>query len=485
MDGMPYDTDLARVLDRLKHSDNKQARGAEFEQYVRLLLRREHFKVTVDPGGARPRQVDLMASRHDVKYLVETKWKKRKASIDDIDSLFTRLAEVESSVIGVFVSWAGFAKPAIERVEARRARPVLLVSGDELQTPDSLSRLLQRKHDHLVTDGRVVFGVDSASRRSGGASLPTGADHFVTQSGEEVPWITGGGNSGRLVFGGDLPDIDWVVAPGAGVVLDLDIPLGEGGAVSVLDELTDLGWTTTQGRWSVQQATTSWHGAGAESLATALTDWKPRYKNLDTIHHTEEFSYVDMCTEGFYSLCGEVSADKCRMERRLTMSMQLIGTPVRSDSIRHLCDLLAVEDPLFFRPRTESSVKRTRPDEHIALNVVAFVTEGTRWQEDDDEQWATGVVVENPFRHGGESAARPDGWPNMLDDSELLVCALRNWHPLSAPQKRYHLWSCESACTSDAIVIRPLADWDEDPPHKERAPRLRPMPAPEKVQKAQ
>jgi hypothetical protein len=158
------------------------------------------------------------------------------------------------------------------------------------------------------------------------------------------------------------------------------------------------------------------------------------------------------------------------MERRLTMSMQLIGAPVRPESIRHLCDVLGVDDPVFFRPRTERSVLRTRPSERVAVDVVGFVTEPTRWSEDDDEEWATGVIAKNPCG-GKRGADRPEWWPEMLDDTELVVCALRSWHPISRAKKRYYLWDCESAWTSDALVVRPLADWDDGRNRKERPPK--------------
>jgi len=49
----------------------------------------------------------------------------------------------------------------------------------------------------------------------------------------------------------------------------------------------------------------------------------------------------------------------------------------------------------------------------------------------------------------------------MVADSEYLVCDLRSWHPLSNPKSVYRLWNFESAWTSDALVVRPVADWDD------------------------
>jgi hypothetical protein len=51
----------------------------------------------------------------------------------------------------------------------------------------------------------------------------------------------------------------------------------------------------------------------------------------------------------------------------------------------------------------------------------------------------------------------------MLSDSEYLICRLRNWHLVDNPKSRYELWEFESAWTSDALIVRPLADWPDEP----------------------
>lgn len=478
--GVWRDRDDQETLERLKAIGDAGRRGRAFEEYLRHRFSREHFKVKMNPKGAHPRQVDLMASRHDVTYLIEAKWKKAKAGVDAVDEVLTRLDEVDGAVIGVLVSWNGFTTSAIEHVHRKRARPVLLVQGDELERADTLSRLLRIKHEHLVVDGTVVVGAETKpptrAKRKKGDALPVGEDHFVDRDGQVQPWVISGGDYGRVVYAAELPDIDWVVASGAGVTLDLALPLSGHTFAELLAELTDLGWTSPQARWSIQQAARTWHGSGASSLVEALRGWKARYKGVDTIHHTEEFTYFDVCDEGFYSLSGEVSADSRRIERHISMSMQLIGIPVRQESIRHLCDVVGAEDPIFYRPRTTASITRGFADDRIELDVIGFVTEDTRWARDDEGEWATGVVVRNPYPDSRRRDDVPEWWPEMLSDQELIVCELRSWHPMSHPKKTYRLWNCESAWTSDAQIARLLADWDDDEgPRGERPPRSLPI----------
>jgi hypothetical protein len=134
----------------LQKSGDPQRRGIQFESLVARQFREAYFKVQANPGVARPRQTDFLAMNSRDRYLVETKWKQKAADINDVDSLFSRLDRTPGSVVGVLVSISGFSKSAIERVESRRDRPVLLVTSAEIERMlqwGSLTRLLRRKQD--------------------------------------------------------------------------------------------------------------------------------------------------------------------------------------------------------------------------------------------------------------------------------------------------------------------------------------------------
>jgi hypothetical protein len=75
------------------------------------------------------------------------------------------------------------------------------------------------------------------------------------------------------------------------------------------------------------------------------------------------------------------------------------------------------------------------------------------------EEWVCGIVVENPFRSRRRSA--PDGLPEQLFDTDLLVCSLGSWHPLAWPKQRYYLRRIESAWSSDVLVVNVAADWHD------------------------
>jgi hypothetical protein len=235
-----------------------------------------------------------------------------------------------------------------------------------------------------------------------------------------------------------------------------------------------MGWATANACWSIQQATTNWHGLGARAFAEVLPDWNNRYKGLET-HHSEEFCYFDVCDGGFYTLTANVTAYKPRIIQHARISFQLVGIPLDSGPIRHLCHTFEVDEAVYFRPRQGRSVNRQwiPSQDRPTVTPVAFMVEEDEWEEDaedqwdeqdpEDREWVRGIVVKNPYypSRRTEKGRGPDWLPDMVADSEYLICELRSWHPLSSPMSTYRLWNCESAWTSDALVVRPVADWDD------------------------
>src|SRR5690242_10976183 len=123
---------FVREFRRLKELNDHHGRGYEFQEFIANLFRYRHFKVTSNPGTARPRQTDLLAQRGEDVYVIEVKWRIDKANIDDIDSLFSRLEAAPHSAVGLMVSFPGFTASAVEKVEHRSDRPVLLMTGEEI-----------------------------------------------------------------------------------------------------------------------------------------------------------------------------------------------------------------------------------------------------------------------------------------------------------------------------------------------------------------
>jgi hypothetical protein len=468
---------LAAAFEALRQSDSPQRRGYQLQDLVGDVLKTEHFRVERRSRVAAPRQVDLFATRGPESFLIETKWRKKPADVADVDALYTRLDAAPSSVVGVLVSVEGFTPQALTRVKARANEPVLLVTGDELegmlQLGGSFATLLRQKKDALVTHREVRFGLGasrSPRRLDDDAVLPSSQVRFLWADGREEMWLTSGGGFGRFVFARELQDIDWAFGGGTGVALDLQLRIdGQAGVISVLQTLADMGWTGREGRWSIQQATANWHGFGAASLAVALRGWRERYGMLSTTHHTEEVTYLGFGDFGFYTVSAALSADQTRHGWTATASFRLSGIPLDASHLQELCKAFGVEGEVVFRPLVEPTIRRDWLDGRPELTPVAVVVQSDNETcPSHEEEWVVGVVVENvvgdpsaDLEMRNPSAGAVDVY-DFLKDSEYLICELRSWHLLGKPRPTYRLWGFESAWTSDALILRVIADWDDD-----------------------
>jgi hypothetical protein len=408
-------------------------------------------------------------------YVIETKWRKSRANINDVDGLRSRLERARSGITGVLVSTSGFSAAAITAVAARRDRPLLLIDGEDLERlcdrRADLRRLLRTKEDALVLRGEVLLPSQPPSRRGGRRprALPATiaiADRFMLGAdGSWLPWVTGHGGFGEFTFIGEHHDPDWGTA-GAGVMLDLPLPLEDAAGVQdVLAELSSLGWIGGMGQWCILQAERNWHGVGAPALAEALDAWPTRYAGAGRIHHSEQVRYHDVCEDGFYTLSFDASALEPRRVHRASMSVQLAGIPLDIDPIRELCRTLDVQTHVAFRPRIANAFTRSRVDKSGGLELVASVVE-ERTLDPDARVWTCGVVVRNPYYGTVAVDCIPDDLRAPASESELLVCELRSWHPFGEAHA-YDLCWWEWAWTSDGLVVRVMADWVEESGQRE------------------
>ncbi|MFJ7212212.1 restriction endonuclease [Amycolatopsis sp. NPDC098790] len=473
---------LEEWLDALQKLDDPAKRGRDLEEFAAEMFRQHHFEVTRNPRTARPRQTDVLATRDGEIYLIECKWRSTKADIDDIDSLRSRLRRTERRVVGVLISFEGFTGSVVSDVEQHRSQPVLLISGDELRLAAiglvPLSELLWRKRDALLTNGTVLLDEPDAKRpKTRHIGLPVANLQFMQSDGKRSQVIECAGEFGQFVFAHELPDIDWVAADGYGVTLDV-APRGldEYGLLELVGKLAALGWATPDARWSVQQANRNWHGLGSAAFAEQLPRWDQRAKTPGA-YDSEEICYLDRCDGGFYTLTANLAADRSRRATMITLSFQLEGIPLDSAPLVHLCRSIGVHEGLYWRPRGDRSVTRSRESRPLVADVrpLAYLVGPAGLVADDPTEWVSGIVIANPFIAEPADAGRaelPDGLA-LLEESEHLVCALAEHHRLGDLSRySYYLRSLEYARTSEALVCRPVANWrSEDPPMGSRAGR--------------
>ena len=446
-------------------SNQPHKRGRHFEKVVAEIFDRGGFDVVTNPQAAHPRQTDVYASRGAENYLIEAKWRSAVVGCSDIDDIRVRLQRQPGSVIGVLVTMGDVADEALREIERDRRMPVLVIDDRETEalvagTAD-LRRLLRSKHTQLTVHGRAS-GLPAnsfvASRRDQREPL-----QIVGVDGSQQPWLCGTGSFYDNVWALNLPDIDWIAAGGVGVSLDLPVRVHSlEDVLTICKELTAFNWLTHEAAWVLQQSPLSWNGVGRESMLAALNQRAARYAGLTGLHHREVLVISDECPGGWYTLVADLDA-RSQRAHHVDISLQLIGVPADPSEIQRLCGRIGVVDVGYFRPRIEKSVESFRLSERVEVSPAAWVVE----HEPDDPHnplWARGIVFTNPI------VAQGTGLPIPLENDGVVIAHLRSWHPANEPPSTYFLERFEWARSSDATVMRAIADWPEEARAIDRAP---------------
>lgn len=461
---------------------NAQQRGYAFQEYVAGLLRREHFQIEGRPTAANRRQVDLFASRGDRHLLIETKWRKAPVGLPDVDDLVKRLEATTPGVVGVLISATGFSGSAAQRVEQHVSRPVLLVSGEELQrveNGETLHRLLSSKLERLTVHRQAAVAsaeMKSPTTRSQGTRVE-GRYRFVTQDGKRESSVELAGGFSPIAFGLELLDMDWL--DGHGVALELPLSgYDSRRLLEIFERLTDRGWITESGTWRICQQGATWVGFGLSSLLDAIERPDERYQGR-TMHHSETLAYVDTALGGIYALTATLTRTRPDRVSLMTLSFRLPGIPLDPGPIQTLVRGLEIDIDPVFRSLSKSITRRIWPERvrhKQALESVALIVANPPMRvigagdNQPDEEWVVGAIVRNPLlsrTHDLIDSLAISGRRQEADysfsssDDEFLVCGLGSWHYLSE-RKNYELKFIDTSIVGDAIVARPWLDWADE-----------------------
>jgi hypothetical protein len=166
----------------------------------------------------------------------------------------------------------------------------------------------------------------------------------------------------------------------------------------------------------------------------------------------------------FYTLTASVSADGVRQTRMVYLSFQLEGIPLDTAPLLQLCQSIGVHDGLYFRPHTKKSLTRGRTAKPLIKHVkpLGYIISPETLEGAPPCEWVTGIVIANPFHEsaGDDShAPTPDGLEGVARQ-RVPVCDLAQHHRQDAGEHTYYLRNVEHARTSDALVCRPVANWD-------------------------
>ena len=142
----------------------------------------------------------------DETYLVEAKWWTRKPGVGELQALEDRLKQSPASVIGIFVSHSGLTQGAIDRVQSNPRRPILLVTGEELEHAigwdgDFLT-LLRHKRDTMLVHSKVAWMPrrQRQTRKTTTGALASTPGTMVLLDGTHTTFLHSGGDFGQFVF---------------------------------------------------------------------------------------------------------------------------------------------------------------------------------------------------------------------------------------------------------------------------------------------
>jgi Restriction endonuclease len=452
---------LSEELDELRAEKEPHLRGKKFETFIAHLLEDEGFDVTYDAKSASPRQTDLSARKESVFFIVEVKWTRRGAGIDVASSVRDRLTRVPPDVFACVFSMTGFSDESIADVGSRRDREIILFNGNEIDAIVtgrlSFSALLAEKRNALRTDAAVLLSEDQIPAPPK-MHLRTASDFFKIGT-QKHDWMRSDTQHIDFVFSNEL--LDCMGRRGDSLFsLELDLGIRKSDDLHrVLGLLKRYLGLSGQGSFAIHQGRVGWFGFGFQSFLSAVRNQSERYNELkwDHYHHSEELAYVDRLDfGGLMCLSSRQSVGQGDYLHSTRVEIYFPGIPVEISAIQELCK------------RTENSeaqletIKRNpfkmlRFQTGLKVEPVAVIVSNT-----GDGKYASGLVVRNPFLNqtvpSDEDYSVRD-LQRIMSGSELLFCALRNWHQPEIQMDRYELRSAEGCWIEHYYAMHLVCDW--------------------------
>src|SRR5712691_4949084 len=420
---------LHEELIDLEGKKNPHRRGKRFEIFLARMLEQEGFEVTRKPKYALPRQTDLMARHEQTFFIVEAKWSQKKTGLEDISSVRDRLARVPPDVFACVFSMAGFSKRAVEDVSGRRDREIILFNGVEIHDivdgRVSFTEKLNHKKEELRINA-VAFLSEDPITDLPRLHLRTGPDVFQIGS-ERSSWMRTSTRHNNIVFSNEL--LDCMGRRDSLFSLELQLQISEIADLHrALDLLKKHIGLSGQGSFAIHQSNVGWFGFGFETFLSAVREQKARYSELNwnSYHHSEELAYLARLDNGglmcLSSRQGVGRGDYLQSSR---VEVYFPGIPVDMSSVRHLCRRTKNQEAQL-EVAGKDPLRTLRFHPRVRVEPVAAVV-----SDSGGDQCTSGLVVKNPFLNSAVPSDEEDSVgevQRMIPSSELLFCALRNWH---------------------------------------------------------
>jgi restriction system protein len=160
---------IKRDICALFASENPRKRGLVLEEIFNRLFKtsgiliRESFHRTGEEGQGIIEQIDGVISLDGEIYLVEMKWLKDKAGVDDVSRHLVRVFTRGSSR-GIFISATEYTDPALDTCKDALSKAVVILCSVEeiillLERSGDLNELLRRKIHAAIIDKKPFLRV--------------------------------------------------------------------------------------------------------------------------------------------------------------------------------------------------------------------------------------------------------------------------------------------------------------------------------------
>jgi hypothetical protein len=305
--------------------------------------------------------------------------------------------------------------------------------------------------------------------------LPLGSVEFLI-SGAAKPYFESKSGFGGAFYALQIPDAGWGGYGGEGARLSIKLTLS-----TTLDLRDIMGYLhekfglSSNGMFSIKQTSSCWHGVGAENFLQAVENWKQRYtqSQSEVFHHSEEFTYFDQFGNGWIELSsqqrvnwGSRDASRASFLHQSELVIQLPGVPVDASSFVKLCEHTGNKWANFdyIGQRWTSTIELKKA---VTLNVIGTVVnrELVSGDNSNQERVVIGIVAKNPF-YGKKSLpaelSKSDISPlHELNQTDLLICSLRDWYEDGDMVDRYSLQGFDVTLGGVGQVVRPFGTWNK------------------------
>jgi hypothetical protein len=153
-------TELSRQFAEMLSAGDYQGRGYGLEDLVEELFELFHIRYR-KPYRTATEQIDGAFHFNGFDYLVETRWRKDQATLDDLLAFKGKVDRKIESTRGLFISISGFRGEVDEHLRQAPSANLILMDGYDLtlilEGRIQLTDALQVKADKAFQEGRLLF----------------------------------------------------------------------------------------------------------------------------------------------------------------------------------------------------------------------------------------------------------------------------------------------------------------------------------------